>query len=122
MSIESNSKQTRICQKKKFCCFNFENSEIGQKLDGKAENEEKIDGDSEMLPPCAPSKYSSIKEFFYQSIFPRHLENTEPYYGQEFLYVLLFLKFNLPAQRYFNHQAYKEGHTLKSHEVPQWGN
>ena len=34
--------------------FNFGNSEIGQKLDGKGEIEEKIDGNSEMLTPPAP--------------------------------------------------------------------
>ena len=57
VSIESNSKQTRVCQKKTFCCFNFGNSEIGQKLDGKVEIEENIDGNSEMLPPCAPRRF-----------------------------------------------------------------
>ena len=35
-------------KKKTFCCFNFGNSEIGQKLDGKAEIEKKIDRNSEM--------------------------------------------------------------------------
>ena len=54
VSIEFNSKQTRVCQKKIFCCFNFGNSEIGQKVDGKAEIEEKIDGNSELLPPLRP--------------------------------------------------------------------
>ena len=41
---------------KTFCCFNFGNSEIGQKLDGKAEIREKIDGSLEMLPPLRPPK------------------------------------------------------------------
>ena len=41
-------------EKLSFCRFNFGNSEIGQKLDGKAEIEEKIDGNSEMLPPLRP--------------------------------------------------------------------
>ena len=43
-----------MANKQEFCCFNFGNSEIGQRLDGKAEIEEKIYGNSEMLPPCAP--------------------------------------------------------------------
>ena len=62
MLIESNSKQTRVCQKKTFCCFNFENSEIGQKLDGKAEIEEKIDENLEILTPLRPP-LPPIKQF-----------------------------------------------------------
>ena len=46
-------------KKKTFCCFNFGNLEIGQKLDRKAEIEERIDGKSEMLPPLRPP-YSSF--------------------------------------------------------------
>ena len=49
--IESNSKQTRVCEKLSFCCFNIWNSEIGKKLDERAEIEEKNYGNSEMLPP-----------------------------------------------------------------------
>ena len=43
--------KTRVCQKNKFCCFIFGNSEIGQKLDGKVETEEKIDRKRLETPP-----------------------------------------------------------------------
>ena len=52
LSLIANKQEFVI--KKTFCCFNFGISEIGQKLDGKAEIEEKFYGNSEMLPPCAP--------------------------------------------------------------------
>ena len=52
LSLIANKQE--FVKKKTFCCFNFGNSEIGQKVDGKAEIEEKIDGNSELLPPLRP--------------------------------------------------------------------
>ena len=49
MSIESNSEQTRICQQI-VILFQFRKVGNRTKLDGKAEIEEKKDGNSEMLP------------------------------------------------------------------------
>ena len=65
MSLIANKQE--FVKKKTFCCFNFGNSEIGQKLDGKAEIEEKIDGNSVMLPPCAtPCIYIHIYAMLYK--------------------------------------------------------
>ena len=52
LSLIANKQE--FVKKKIFCCFNFGNSEIGQKLEGKAEIEEKIDQNSEMLPLSPP--------------------------------------------------------------------
>ena len=53
-------------EKLSFCRFNFGNSEIGQKLDGKAEIEENIDGNSEMLSPPAPPSESEINSLKFR--------------------------------------------------------
>ena len=53
LSIMANKQE--FVEKLSFCRFNFGNSEIGQKLDGKAEIEGKIYENSEMLTPCAPN-------------------------------------------------------------------
>ena len=45
-------------KKNSFCCFNFRNSEIGEKLDGKAEIEENIDKNSEAYPSSNRDTYS----------------------------------------------------------------
>ena len=52
LSLIANKQE--FVKKKTFCCFNFGNSEIGQKVDGKAEIEEKIEGNLELLPPLRP--------------------------------------------------------------------
>ena len=54
LSVITN-KQEFVKKLLSFGCFNFGNSEKGQKLDGKAEIEGKIDGSSEMLPLLRPS-------------------------------------------------------------------
>ena len=56
LSLIANKQE--FVKKLSFCRFNFGNSEIGQQLDGKAEIEEKIEGNSEMLPPPAPPPQS----------------------------------------------------------------
>ena len=48
------AKKQEFVKKLSFCRFNIGNSEIGQKLDGKAETEEKLNGNWEMLAPLRP--------------------------------------------------------------------
>ena len=62
LSLVANKQE--FVKKLSFCRFNFGNSEIGQKLDGKVEIEEKIDGNLEMLTPPAPPLFLSTKEKF----------------------------------------------------------